>query len=358
VDNPILQWDPSRNQYWPNAMDLPTDLDVNADLFPVERTYDEWLYSQYARQGVYAPQFAGDKVDGFVSACQDCHMNRAIGYAADTAFNPVFRDCLTSGCLPEHTFVGGNTWIPQVLDDPNWRLNTSGESDYLDITESLAALMLRKAATVSVTLTTSDTLKLATVRIHNHTGHKLPTGYPEGRRMWINMRAYDADDVLVYESGAYDYGTGELFEDPDIKVYEVKQGITPELAALLNKQTGESFHFVLNNTTIKDNRIPPKGVFQTDYDKPGLRPVQAQYANGQYWDDTIYALPASTERVLVTLYYQTASSEYIDFLAFTGGIDGVALKNLWDASKSPPAVMAKAWYPNYVFYVPALLRND
>ena len=32
----------------------------------------------------------------------------------------------------------------------------------------------------------------ATVRITNLTGHKLPTGYPEGRRMWIDIKAVDA----------------------------------------------------------------------------------------------------------------------------------------------------------------------
>ena len=42
----------------------------------------------------------------------------------------------------------------------------------------------------------------------NNTGHKLPTGYPEGRRMWLNLRAYDDDGELIYESGAYDPATG------------------------------------------------------------------------------------------------------------------------------------------------------
>ena len=28
------------------------------------------------------------------------------------------------------------------------------------------------------------------VKVTNLTGHKLPTGYPEGRRMWIHLMAY------------------------------------------------------------------------------------------------------------------------------------------------------------------------
>jgi hypothetical protein len=39
-------------------------------------------------------------------------MTRQTGYAAETTFRPVYRNCNTTGCLPAHVFVGGNTWIP------------------------------------------------------------------------------------------------------------------------------------------------------------------------------------------------------------------------------------------------------
>jgi hypothetical protein len=218
--------------------------------------------------------------------------------------------------------------------------------------------MLRKAATMTVTLTTSDTQKIATVRVTNQTGHKLPTGYPEGRQIWLHLQAFDEDEVLLSESGAYNPASGELTRDPAIKAYEVKQGITPELAALLPQNAGESFHFVLNNTVVFDNRIPPQGYTQAAYDRPGLRPVGADYADRQHWDDTMYELPLETARVSVTLYYQTSSKEYIDFLRANGGIDGLALGDLWDDSKSPPQVMAQAWYPSYDLHLPLIQANS
>jgi uncharacterized repeat protein (TIGR01451 family) len=358
VDNPVLQWDETREQYWPNEMDTPAQTFDSTTLFPVERTYDEWLFSQFAKQGVYAPQFAGMKGDGMVSACQDCHMPRLSGYGADIAFDPVLRDCGIDGCLPEHSMIGGNTWVPQILQESTWRLSAGADSIYLEQTKSRAEMMLRKAATLTVTLTTSGTNKIATVRVKNQTGHKLPTGYPEGRQMWLHIKAFNVSNQVVYESGAYDLQTGQLDRDADIKVYEIKQGITPELAAILDQPAGESFHFVLNNTVVKDNRIPPRGVLQTEYDKPGLKPVQAVYLDGQYWDDTEYILPASTVRVLVTLYYQTASREYVDFLTSLGGIDGLVMGELWESSKSPPVVMAKAWVPGYALYLPLTLRTN
>ena len=354
VSNPVLSWDETRQQFWPNEMDTPAPDFATGALFPIETTFDEWLYSDFARGGVYAPAFAGNKPDGIVRTCQDCHMKRTTGNAADSAFDPVFRDCESSGCLPEHVFVGGNTWVPALLQNPAWRLSAEYESSALDETIAQAESMLRNAALLTVTLTTSDTAQIATVRVTNQTGHKLPTGYPEGRQMWLNLQAFDADNNLIYQSGAYNLITGQLQRDPAVKVYEAKQGLTPELAAFLGQPVGESFHFVLNNTVVKDNRIPPRGYLQAFYDRPGLRPVGATYPDGQYWDDTVYILPLETSRVFVTLYYQTASKEYIDFLRDNGGVDGNALGNLWETSKSPPERISVAWYPNYGLYMPLL----
>jgi uncharacterized repeat protein (TIGR01451 family) len=370
VHNPALAWDEARGQFWPHSTPISgTAPFEEVSLFPIETTFDEWVNSAYATTGVYAPRFAGEKPGGIVRSCQDCHLRRTTGRAADEAFNPVERDCLTTGCLPEHGFVGGNTWVGQIVQDGRWRLHSpASQAEGLDDTGARAHQMLRQAATLTVTLSPSGTLilsptlmlsvthQVATVRVANESGHKLPTGYPEGRRMWINLRAYDGDGNLVYESGAYDGASGTLTQDADARVYEVKQGITPELAGLLEQAPGKSFHFVLNNTVVKDNRIPPRGYTQSSFDRPGLRPIGASYADGQYWDETTYRLPAKTTRVMATLYYQTASREYVDFLRAGGGVDGDTLGRLWEGSKSPPVVMARAWFPGYAVYLPVIVR--
>jgi len=126
---------------------------------------------------------------------------------------------------------------------------------------------------------------------------------------------------------------------------------------VLDQPAGESFHFVLNNTVIKDNRVPPRGYTQAAFDRPGLRPVGAVYADGQYWDETTYVLPPETERVVATLYYQTSSKEYIDFLRANGGVDGDTLGDLWEGSKSPPEVMARIIFPSIPSYLPIILKG-
>ena len=337
VNNPLLSWDGAAQEYVLNEMDLPAESFESGQLFPIETTYDEWLNSEYAVSGVYAPEFAGELPDGVVGACQDCHMVRSSGRAAEQG---EIRDCQTNGCLPIHGFVGANTWTPQILQDSRWRLNAATDSTHLAETLQSSKDMLRKAATLDVALQSSDSETIAVVHVTNDTGHKLPTGYAEGRRMWINLKAFDGQGNMVYESGSYNPLNGVLASNAT--VYEITQGITPDLAQVLGLPSGESFHFVLNNTVIKDNRIPPRGFSEDALNSRILQPVGAVYQPGQYWDKTTFLVPQETRVVTATLYYQTSSKEYIDFLRTRGGVDGFNLGLIWDDLKSPPVVMALA----------------
>ena len=52
------------------------------------------------------------------------------------------------------------------------------------------------------------------LRITNLTGHKLPTGYPEGRRMWVNVQYLDAEGAVIDEIGAYGETQDTLAGEP------------------------------------------------------------------------------------------------------------------------------------------------
>jgi hypothetical protein len=204
-----------------------------------------------------------------------------------------------------------------------------------------AEAMLQLAATLELTAT--DFGVIATVT--NQTGHKLPSGYPEGRRIWLNVKAYDGTDQLVYESGAYDFGTAELTHDSDLKIYEIHPGTSPALGALIGFPAGKSFHFVLSDTVYFDNRIPPRGFTNANFEAIQSPPVDYAYADMQYWDDTQYFLPETAESVEVTLYYQSTSKEYVEFLRDENTTNSAG-QNLYDAwvaqGKCPPEVMAQA----------------
>lgn len=302
------------------------------DLFPVERTYSEWIKSEYnSPAGVYAPQFGGNKE--YVSTCQDCHMRDLSGVACNQP-SGVYRED-----LPYHDLTGGNTFIPKLVK----LLFTSVNSEALDSGIIRARYMLQKAATLDLSVNQSGNNPVATVRVTNETGHKLPSGYPEGRRIWINLVAKDGSGTVIYESGHYDVATATLTEDNDAKIYHIKPGMDATIAGLNGYDEGPSFHFVLNNKIFFDNRIPPRGFTNSDFDAIQSPPVGYTYNDGQYWDETNYSLPVTTSTVEVYLFYQTVSNDYVEFLRDENHTNGAGqdLYDLWAANgKSAPELMA------------------
>jgi cytochrome c553 len=331
VSNPVYSRQ-TGDDYVPNTFDAPPPDFSPYAMFPVERTYSEWLMSDYnTPAGVYAPQFGGNKE--YVSTCQDCHMKDVTGQAAKQ------NDAVHRTDLPLHDLTGGNTFVPALIDAA-----FPGETDTVALNAAIAraAGMLQKAATLTVSVIPAGGGYEATVRVQNETGHKLPSGYPEGRRMWIHVKATDESETTVYESGHYDDATAVLTLDDDIKVYEIKPGISTAISSTVNLPPGPSFHFVLNDTIYSDNRIPPRGFTNAAYETIQSPPVAYSYADGQFWDDTVYELPATTAQVTATLYYQTLSKEYVEFLRDENVTDewGDTLYNLWAThGKSSPVAM-------------------
>jgi hypothetical protein len=330
VSNPAFEKDPN-GEYFPNAFDTPAADFASTTLLPVERTYSEWFNSAYnSLPGVYAPEFGGNK--DYVSTCQDCHMRDVTGEGCNFGSPPTRTD------LPLHDMTGGSTWLPSVLSimHPNEVNETALQAGI-----ARATYMLQNAADLDL-LQENTQLK---VTVTNNTGHKLPTGYPEGRRIWINVRFYDDVNSLISESAAYDPCTGYLSHDAEAKIYEIEPGIDPNLAAILGLTPGPSFHFTLNNKVYLDNRIPPRGFTNAAYDAFGGAPVAHSYADGQYWDDTYYDIPSGATSADVTLYYQSISKEFVEFLRDenTTTNDGNDMYDLWnDNDKSPPELMQTA----------------
>ena len=332
VSNPVFV-QVSPGDYAPNAFDAQhPDMNVR-NMFPVERTYSEWSVSEYAVSGVYAPEFAGNKPDGIVSTCQDCHMRDVTGTGCSEPGAPTRTD------LPLHDLMGGNIFVVDIIQQfyPD-----EVDAAQLQAAKTRAEQMLGLAATLEVTPEDFG----ITARVTNQTGHKLPSGYPEGRRIWLNVKGLDAANSAVYESGTYDFATAELdLDDPTAKIYEVHPGLSPGLAATLGMPPGPSFHFVLSDTIYHDNRIPPRGFTNANFEAIQSPPVHYTYADGQHWDDTEYYMPAEVESVIVTLYYQSTSREYVEFLRDANYTNQTG-QDLYDAwvtqGKAPPFVMAEA----------------
>lgn len=339
VSNPVYNAGATPGDYELNAFDTPHPDGDLRNMFPIERTFSEWSRSAYANGGVYAPQFAGNKPDGIVSTCQDCHMRDVSGAGCSEPGSPTRSD------LGLHDLTGGNYFIPDIL--PSFY---PGEVDSLRLNAGKQRVisMLQKAATMALAPGQVGNRPKIDVTITNESGHKLPSGYPEGRRIWINVKAYDIDNNLVYESGHYDAGTGVLTKDDDIKVYEIHPGLSPAVAGAVGLPAGESFHFVLNDTVLFDNRIPPRGYTYADFEEIQSPPVAYTYPDSQYWDVTSYQLPTNANFVEVALQYQTTTKEYIEFLRDENHTNsaGDDLYNAWVAQGRAAPVTIVSDYTN------------
>ncbi len=296
---------------------------------PFERTYTEWKLSDFGdlifRDGGGEVASNGQLEITVNNSCQACHMNQVSDPDARACrFTP---EGSRQDNMRSHMIAGGSSWMPQVLKA---EFGTAlDRNDAYDAATNAALDMLQnRSATVSVTdAGTVGPAASIDVRVTNLTGHKLPTGYPEGRRMWLHVEARDAANTLVFESGAYDDATAVLTEDAQAKVYEILQGIwnSSTNECVIEQGGSKVFHFVQNNCINKDNRIPPAGfrgagnievmpigiTYPTEPGDPG-KLVNYDITNYQFTIPVDAVLPVT---VTARLRYQTASKEYIDFLA-------------------------------------------
>jgi hypothetical protein len=337
----------------------------------------------------------GDYSDGTARyfSCQTCHVRAVTGLGCNKSGVPIRSD------LPLHDMTGGNYWVPDAIIYQNTqgslRLGgglTAVQIDALNAGKARAQQQLNLAASLSVS---GNTLKVT-----NLTGHKLISGYPEGRRMWLNIKWYNSSKNLIAEDGRYGDLTVNIggnpttvktildVDDPNTKIYEAHYAMTQEWANQLlklgyppafplsyNRETGgvdytlgqlaaqapgtyhKTFHFVLNNTVVKDNRIPPYGMSYEEARKRNTLPVPAtQYGSPSaggtynYWDELTLGPPPGAAYATIDLLYQPTSWEYIQFLylankgenAFLAN-EGVNLLQAWlNTGMAEPYVMATA----------------
>jgi hypothetical protein len=337
VSNPAYSKSPD-GVYRLNNLRQPHPTGVKYDMFPIERTYSEWLMSSFGTQAVHLPdaqdptknRFGGN--EPMVQTCQDCHMPRTEGHGAVPAIGAVLRPD-----LGKHAFHGANTWVLRAINSLYPPEQTNMTEEGINTSIASAQAMMRAATDLDLAQVDDE----LNVRIINQSGHKVPTGYPEGRRMWVNLRFLSASGQLIREIGGYDADSADLSME-GTKIYQAKLGLDAYGAQTHNKPEGSSFHFVLNNTWLKDNRIPPRGFTNARYASVQAAPVAYSYADGQYWDDTRFAIPPAARSVQVRVYHQLTTRDYIEFLrdANTTNNAGQIAYDQWVLhGKSPPTLM-------------------
>lgn len=303
-----------------NALNQRTPDEDPHSQFPLERTYTEWKLSAFANGGVdMGGRFGGEGVT-VVETCQDCHMPRTS--AQGCFFGPTRPD------LARHEFAGA---AASVLDLIAELYPESGivDPNAIQAGKERAISMLERAASLEL----AQSCGSLRARVINETGHKLPTGHIEGRRVWVSVRVYGPGDVLLREYGAYDANEAVL-DESSTRIYEMHVGLSDDAAAATGLPAGRTTHMALADEIVKDNRIPPRGFENASYEGGGAPVVAAAYADGEYWSDTYFAIPAGAVRADVDVFYQNLPRDYIEHLRDANVTDdwGETLYDLWVAT--------------------------
>jgi hypothetical protein len=316
--------------------------------------------------------------------CQTCHMSAIRGKGCVIALTPTRLD------VPRHDLTGSGYWVPELIQYQDTRGTlrfgsglTGLQNHLMDLARVRAEETLRSSALLEARKQGGSVV----VRVTNLTGHKLITGYPEGRRMWLNVKWFDNLDALVHEDGAYGligrsvtdldnipHSVESLVDPANTVIFDADPGMDQEWAAQLlglgydpnmslaydrltdtvTKTLGQlaadppgtelhTFHFALNNVVLEDNRIPPYLYDRDEATERNATPVPAsQYGNPgaggvyDYWSTSAFDIPPGAVRAEVRLFYQQTSWEYVQFLWLENdglntflGDEGVNLLDGW-----------------------------
>lgn len=307
---------------------------------PEQRTYSEWKHSSYAQASNVIDDPLGKRVGNGVERCQDCHMPTLKHEYSDSYTDSLNPDPLLSGGFPYgknradqggtamHKLTGANRDLPMMMKAlyPEVDLEVVGaptgkdprafpgmlsdRGPMWDRAQRNTEITLRDGVDVQIvvppeqvnTLGNGDGVFRMVVRVHNKSGHRIPSGYPDGRRFWLSVNVNDQNGASMYQSGVYDETSAELMTDATlpfvraqadvinavnpannaVMVYERVTGSCTDLngdAIFPDPTAGTpvactSSAALTNNFILFDNRIPPKGL---DY-------ANARLAGIKFWN--------------------------------------------------------------------------
>ena len=180
------------------------------------------------------------------------------------------------------------------------------------------------------------------VKVTNKTGHRLPSGYPDGRRLYLGINVTDNLGGVVYQSGYYNQDTATLFTDSAqsgfaralenvidsnsnaVMVYERVTGTCD--AGLTTCTPSQS---LLNDKILFDNRINPAGFDYAKYREAGVKfwnydpatnvPFEDldRYTSGQNYDVVTYVFDAPADAnlsVRAEAYWQSHTRDFMEHL--------------------------------------------
>lgn len=235
--------------------------------------YLEWRNSAFSTETASPAAEAAD--------CQDCHAPKVsvdgLPITTRIARRPPggdFPPVSERSPYGRHVFVGGNALMLGVIRDHAELLQPSAPSEAFDATIAATRAQLEDATaelTITDVVRDGDTLRIP-VTVESFVGHKLPTAFPSRRVfLWIEVR--DANDQVVFRSGAHDERGRLLDGEGTVLASELAGGpiephrdelTTPDQvqiweAIMADIDGAPTYRLLRGASYFKDNRLLPRG---------------------------------------------------------------------------------------------------
>ncbi|UCD30423.1 MAG: PQQ-dependent sugar dehydrogenase [Planctomycetota bacterium] len=313
------------------------------DEFPEQTPYLEWEHSEF-----------GD-VFGQNITCQDCHMPEAVGSVAISFFP---QGLLGRSPFGQHHFVGGNTFMLEIHKSNMQTLDLMTSASELDATLALTLTQLQSdTADLALVYTQAgeDTLTVE-LSVTNKAGHKFPTGYP-ARRAWIHLTITDANQEVIFESGAVQ-SDGRIVGDDansDSLAFEQHYDLitSPDQVqiyqAIMADNSNRVTYTLLNaESYVQDNRLLPSGFDKSTADSDiAVRGAAADDDDFIGGSDRVtyqvnvagYSGPFTVE---ADLLYQSVPPVFVDDLRQSNTEQVNSFVGLYDSADRQPITVASA----------------
>ncbi len=304
--------------------------DVIENRFQEQQTFSEWQNSDYREGGVLD------------ASCQDCHMPKV-----ETTVQLASAGTNTRRSnFSEHTFLGANTVMMDMFQNFKEELGIQAEG----FPEAIARNreFLKTSADINIIGTRDeDGYMITTLKIENHTGHKLPSGYPS-RRVVVHFAVTDATGAVIFESGKInaDGSIDGVDGDRNFNFYEPHyNGVESEnqvlvYEAIMGDINGDVTHSLVEGVRyLKDNRLPPKGFDKNfapnDVGVVGNATTDENFNAGLDFFEYKVATPESGNYFIVAeLVYQPLAYGHLEYLFRDTDLPEVdQFKTIYDATE-------------------------
>ncbi|MDH5257422.1 MAG: cytochrome c family protein, partial [Gammaproteobacteria bacterium] len=308
--------------------------------FPEQVTYNEWEQSSFGEEG-----------SSNQKSCQNCHMPETNGVKVST-LGMMLPD---RDNFSQHYLVGANAFMLGILNDNKSLLGVKANNFETVIKRTRD--LLKSAASLEVLNSSNNagTLKF-TVRIKNHSGHKLPSGYP-ARRAYLHITITDNSGNTVFESGKMNSNGSIVGVDSDSN----KVNHEPHFDTITSNQQVQVYESIMQNTNSeitytllngasykKDNRLLPAG-FNLDTATTDVMPDSETLKDSNFTaatDDVYFQLDVNGTgpfTVNVEFNYQSVAYQYAqDLFTDLGKHNYInTFKSVYDAAKKEKETIAE-----------------